>query len=190
MDNKWVYAFAEGDGKNKKLLGGKGANLCEMTRIGLNVPPGFVITTEACLACLATPERRLPGVVYDALDVRDPGIDALLGLFVGSALVLWVALLAEALLRKEAMGFGDVKYLGALGAFVGWQGAVFAMFGGAVVGCVWFLVAYGCSRIALENVRNPDLGMPVFPLGLTMGMMLSTPLVMVGAWLVIRARRS
>ena len=48
-DNKWVYAFSEGDGKNKTLLGGKGANLCEMTQIGLNVPPGFVITTEACL---------------------------------------------------------------------------------------------------------------------------------------------
>jgi pyruvate,orthophosphate dikinase len=47
-----VYAFAEGDGKNKQLLGGKGANLCEMTQIGLNVPPGFVITTEACLEYL------------------------------------------------------------------------------------------------------------------------------------------
>ncbi|HEJ83470.1 MAG TPA: pyruvate, phosphate dikinase [Desulfobacteraceae bacterium] len=49
---KYVYAFTEGDGKNKKLLGGKGANLCEMTQIGLPVPPGFVITTEACLAYL------------------------------------------------------------------------------------------------------------------------------------------
>ena len=57
---KWVYAFNEGDGKNKKLLGGKGANLCEMTQIGLNVPPGFVITTEACLAYLEDPERKLP----------------------------------------------------------------------------------------------------------------------------------
>jgi pyruvate, orthophosphate dikinase len=62
--NKWVYAFSEGDGKNKQLLGGKGANLCEMTQIGLNVPPGFVITTEACLAFLDDPERRLaPGVL-------------------------------------------------------------------------------------------------------------------------------
>jgi len=51
-DVKYVYAFNEGDGKNKKLLGGKGANLCEMTQIGLPVPPGFVITTEACLAYL------------------------------------------------------------------------------------------------------------------------------------------
>jgi pyruvate, orthophosphate dikinase len=56
----WVYAFADGDGRDKMLLGGKGANLCEMTRIGLNVPPGFVITTEACLACLADTDRKLP----------------------------------------------------------------------------------------------------------------------------------
>jgi pyruvate,orthophosphate dikinase len=52
VTTKYIYSFQEGDGKNKKLLGGKGANLCEMTQIGLNVPPGFVITTEACLAYL------------------------------------------------------------------------------------------------------------------------------------------
>jgi len=51
---KWVYFFgnrkAEGDGTMKKLLGGKGAGLAEMTRIGLPVPAGFTITTEACAA--------------------------------------------------------------------------------------------------------------------------------------------
>ncbi len=60
MTTKWVYAFSEGDGKNKKLLGGKGANLCEMTQIGLMVPPGFVITTEACLAVVNDPKKELP----------------------------------------------------------------------------------------------------------------------------------
>ena len=49
MTSVHCYSFQQGDGKNKALLGGKGANLCEMTQIGLNVPPGFVITTEACL---------------------------------------------------------------------------------------------------------------------------------------------
>jgi pyruvate,orthophosphate dikinase len=57
---KYVYAFSEGDGKNKLLLGGKGANLCEMTQMGLNVPPGFVITTEACLSYLNSPTKELP----------------------------------------------------------------------------------------------------------------------------------
>jgi pyruvate,orthophosphate dikinase len=58
---KFVFSFKEGDGKNKQLLGGKGANLCEMTQIGLNVPPGFVISTEACLSFLANPHHPLPG---------------------------------------------------------------------------------------------------------------------------------
>ncbi|MCP5112008.1 MAG: pyruvate, phosphate dikinase, partial [bacterium] len=62
---KHVYSFDEGYGKNKKLLGGKGANLCEMTQIGLNVPPGFVITTAACLDYLADREQELPAGVMD-----------------------------------------------------------------------------------------------------------------------------
>jgi len=48
MSSKWVYQFSEGDKSMKNLLGGKGANLAEMTSIGLPVPPGFTITTEVC----------------------------------------------------------------------------------------------------------------------------------------------
>src|SRR6476619_4969913 len=48
--DKWVYLFDEGPGDDKALLGGKGAGLCEMTRAGLPVPPGLVVTTEACNA--------------------------------------------------------------------------------------------------------------------------------------------
>lgn len=47
---KFVYKFAEGKAEMKNLLGGKGANLAEMTRIGLPVPPGIIVTTEACTA--------------------------------------------------------------------------------------------------------------------------------------------
>jgi pyruvate, orthophosphate dikinase len=47
---KWVYDFSEGDASQKYLLGGKGANLAEMTNLGLPVPPGFTITCEACNA--------------------------------------------------------------------------------------------------------------------------------------------
>src|SRR5215217_6731396 len=46
--SKLVYHFSEGDKDQKDLLGGKGANLAEMSRLGLPVPPGFTITTEAC----------------------------------------------------------------------------------------------------------------------------------------------
>lgn len=48
METKYVYSFGEGSKDMKSLLGGKGANLAEMTKIGLPVPPGFTITTEAC----------------------------------------------------------------------------------------------------------------------------------------------
>ena len=74
---KLVYSFMEGDGKNKKLLGGKGANLCEMTQIGINVPPGFVITPEASLEYLdagALPESLMAEVdeqVHPDVDDRD-----------------------------------------------------------------------------------------------------------------------
>lgn len=61
-----------------------------------------------------------------------------LGLAIGSALVLWFSLVGEALFRKEVMGFGDVKFVGAIGAFCGWQGAVFAIFGGAAIGALAF----------------------------------------------------
>ena len=45
---KWVYLFKEGNAQMRNLLGGKGANLAEMTGLGLPVPQGFTITTEAC----------------------------------------------------------------------------------------------------------------------------------------------
>lgn len=48
MAKKWVYMFKEGNANMRELLGGKGANLAEMTNIGLPVPQGFTITTEAC----------------------------------------------------------------------------------------------------------------------------------------------
>ena len=48
MATKWVYMFTEGNATMRNLLGGKGANLAEMTNLGLPVPQGFTITTEAC----------------------------------------------------------------------------------------------------------------------------------------------
>ena len=48
MSHKFVYLFSEGDASMRELLGGKGANLAEMTKIGLPVPQGFTVSTEAC----------------------------------------------------------------------------------------------------------------------------------------------
>ncbi|NLK75466.1 MAG: pyruvate, phosphate dikinase, partial [Clostridiales bacterium] len=48
MATKWVYLFKEGNADMRNLLGGKGANLAEMTNLGLPIPQGFTVTTEAC----------------------------------------------------------------------------------------------------------------------------------------------
>jgi len=78
MTKKWVYLFEEIEEVEKyvggawdnvrALLGGKGANLAEMTRIGVPVPPGFIITTEACNAYLAAGEKFPPGMWEQALE--------------------------------------------------------------------------------------------------------------------------
>jgi pyruvate,orthophosphate dikinase len=65
---KWVYLFSEGDAQMRDLLGGKGANLAEMTRIGLPVPPGFIVTTAACNAYLAAGARFPAGLWEQALE--------------------------------------------------------------------------------------------------------------------------
>ncbi len=75
------------------------------------------------------------------------GFGAMLGALIGSGIILWIGLLAEAVLKKEAMGFGDVKFMGLIGAFLGWQGAVFAIFAGAIVGTVWCVIALGLQSV-------------------------------------------
>ena len=79
--------------------------------------------------------------------------EAIIGIMIGSGLILWIALASEAILRKEAMGFGDVKLLGGIGAFAGWQGAVFALFGGAVIGTVG-LVIWLAAKALIPSLRS------------------------------------
>ena len=81
---KYVYSFTEGDGKNRMLLGGKGANLCEMTQIGLNVPPGFTITTEACLEYIEN-ANTLPEGAMDEVKEQMTALEKLTGKVFGDA---------------------------------------------------------------------------------------------------------
>ena len=67
---KWVYDFHEGDASQKNLLGGKGANLAEMTNLGLPVPPGFTITTEACNAYREGRQSWPNGLLDEVADHR------------------------------------------------------------------------------------------------------------------------
>jgi pyruvate,orthophosphate dikinase len=83
--SKQVFAFTEGDGKNKKLLGGKGANLCEMTQIGLNVPPGFVISTDACLEYLDSGNDQLPTGIMDEVRQQMAAVEEATGKIFGGS---------------------------------------------------------------------------------------------------------
>lgn len=113
------------------------------------IPDVFTIGLGVLGVLLSTLVPALHGHASDffIVDSLRGAVSGFQGLLIGSGLVLWIALIAEVLLRKEAMGFGDVKFVGAIGAFCGWQGAVFAIFGGAVVGTVWFAVALVWEKI-------------------------------------------
>jgi pyruvate,orthophosphate dikinase len=79
---KWVYDFEEGDASQKFLLGGKGANLAEMTNIGLPVPPGFTITTEACNAYQEA-NGRFPEGLLDEVAEHRKGLEEKMGRQIG-----------------------------------------------------------------------------------------------------------
>ncbi|MCU0792458.1 MAG: prepilin peptidase [Opitutaceae bacterium] len=108
------------------------------------IPDTFTIGLGVLGVALSFAVPALHGVTAEIpllAHLRSGGV-GLVGLLIGSGIVLWIALVAEAVLRKEAMGFGDVKFVGAIGAFCGWQGALFSVFGGAIVGTVWVALAW------------------------------------------------
>jgi len=80
---KYVYLFEEADGTNKKLLGGKGAGLAEMTHMGLPVPPGFIVTTEACLQYFEN-KKRLPKDLMEEVQANLKRIEEKTGKVFGS----------------------------------------------------------------------------------------------------------
>ncbi|MCU0315337.1 MAG: pyruvate, phosphate dikinase [Fimbriimonadaceae bacterium] len=78
MSTKRVYLFREGNATMRDLLGGKGANLCEMTNIGLPVPPGFTITTEVCTEYY-TSGRQLPTGLIDEMKAAVADLEKAMG---------------------------------------------------------------------------------------------------------------
>ncbi|MCL2667140.1 MAG: pyruvate, phosphate dikinase, partial [Micrococcales bacterium] len=79
---RYVKDFSEGDKDQKDLLGGKGANLAEMTRLGLPVPPGFTVTTDACRAYMAT--GAAPGELADEVSAALARLEATMGRQLGA----------------------------------------------------------------------------------------------------------
>jgi len=81
---KYVYAFEEGGRDQKYLLGGKGANLAEMTNLGLPVPPGFTISTDACKAYMARGDELPPGLMAEVAVAREQ-LEKKMGKLLGDA---------------------------------------------------------------------------------------------------------
>ena len=84
------------------------------------------------------------------------GVDSVIGLLVGSASLYWIGILAEKALKKEALGEGDVKLMGCIGAFCGWQGAIFVIFGGATLGAVILLPLMLVGRFLPKKEESKD----------------------------------
>src|SRR5256885_2793912 len=80
---KYVYDFHEGNRDMKDLLGGKGANLAEMTNMGLHVPPGFTATTEACLEYLKTGD--FPSGMWEEVEEHLASLEQAMGRTLGDA---------------------------------------------------------------------------------------------------------
>lgn len=122
------------------------------------IPDAFTIglAVEGLLLSVIVPLLHGQQSGFYLVDSLRSASASAVGLVAGSGVVLWIALVAEALLKKEAMGFGDVKFVGAIGAFCGWHGAVFSIFGGAAVGTLWIGTALVWQRIS----GKPGSGAP------------------------------
>jgi leader peptidase (prepilin peptidase)/N-methyltransferase len=122
------------------------------------IPDGFTIglAVEGVLLSALIPSLHGQQSGFYMIDSLRSASQAIVGLVAGSGIVLWIALVAEAALKKEAMGFGDVKFVGAIGTFCGWHGAVFSIFGGAAVGTLWL----GSALIWQKVGGKPGSGSP------------------------------
>ena len=111
---------------------------------------------------ISFPAMRLGVEVGGKLEHFQSGLDSLLGMLVGSASLYWIGVLAEKALGKEALGEGDVKLLGCIGAFCGWQGALFTIFGGALIGTIMLLpVALTQGKAKPEGDESGEQGAKV-----------------------------
>jgi leader peptidase (prepilin peptidase)/N-methyltransferase len=129
------------------LIGGSCVDLDQMI-----LPDLFTIGLAAAGVALSAAVPSLHGDgPFLALNCLRSAAAAALGVAIGSALLLWLGLVCELALGREVLGFGDVKFIGAIGAFCGWQGAVFSFFGGAVIGAAALALAEAHRRLAGEK---------------------------------------
>ncbi|MEK9772211.1 MAG: prepilin peptidase [Opitutae bacterium] len=108
------------------------------------IPDRFSIGGACVGFFLSLSFPSIHGFIYHpmGLESLQAGLHSLLGILVGSGCLYWIGALAGRLFGREALGEGDVKLLGCVGAFCGWKGALFAIFGGALTGCIFLIPVY------------------------------------------------
>lgn len=125
----------------------------------MTIPDRFSVggAVFGVLFSFCLPETHLE--VYNPIwiDHFSSGISSLLGMFVGSALLYWIGAIAYIVFGREALGEGDVKLLGCVGAFCGWQGAVFAIFGGALLGTMLILPIMIFQKVRRIEQANEEM---------------------------------
>ena len=94
MAHKYVYLFSEGNGNMRELLGGKGANLAEMTNLGMPVPQGFTITTEACTRYYEDGQMVAPEIQAQILEYIEKMEEPSSVIWLFSAFSIWEAVMA------------------------------------------------------------------------------------------------
>ena len=105
-------------------------------------------------ASLLVPELQVhvPDEGVYAFALYHAGIKSLLGILVGSGVLLWISIIAEKVFKREALGFGDVLLLGCIGSFCGVKGTLFSLFGGAALGTAVILPLMLLERITGKKI--------------------------------------
>jgi leader peptidase (prepilin peptidase)/N-methyltransferase len=108
------------------------------------------------LFCFTFPELNEMAFDQTWLSHFASGFNSLLGLLIGSSLLYWIGTLAHIGFGREALGEGDVKLLGCIGAFCGWKGAIFAIFGGAFLGTLLLLPLMIFQKSVSASTENEN----------------------------------
>ncbi len=105
--------------------------------IAVLVPATYIDIKKMVIPDAVTIGGFVLGVMYGFV-IGDP-MGALAGAFMGSGVLLWICVISEYILKKETLGFGDIKLMGCIGAFLGYKGALCAIFMGSLLGSLYFI---------------------------------------------------
>ncbi len=146
--------------------------------VSLMIFCAFVDLDTMFLPDFATIGGAIVGVILSTILPQIQGVDieqthpliahlsglglSVIGVIIASGVIYWIRLLSECIFRREAMGEGDVILLGCIGAFCGWQGAIFALFGGALLGCIILLPIIAVKQISSKKSES-EIEVPFGP---------------------------